>query len=314
MALLIDGKENLINSKKNDFKDQFVNNQISLGNISNDNINHKASCSCEIEISNGNFDKRYFTLICKQINFKYGLEGNIRLVEQPINSIYDNNSSFTWKDLNGKQKEATIQYTSIISETLGKIKITFETALPEDFSLTDAYLFVDFIVYDVNMEGDVSIGGSLTIPSDKSIIVNTIESGTIDVDRMNGGSININSMNGGSINILNKLNGSINTQNISNIKTDNIIEVYTKEKDSNYIDTNWYYIPEQTIDDIEDYSKFTLEETIMNIKNTQDIVIATEFHLIYKDNKIQLQYTDRFLRITYYDKITYYKLPIKVIE
>ena len=322
MALLIDGKKNLIDSKKKyDFKDPFIDKTIVLENISNDNTNHKASCSCEIEVSNGNFDKRYFVLICKEINFTYALEGNVRPYKQPINSIYDKNSSFTWEDPSYGKYGATIQYTSEISETLGKIKITFETALPKGFNLTYAHLIVDFIVYDVNVEGDVSIGGSLTIPSDKNIVVNTIENSTVNIGEMKGGSININSLNngnvkvnniqGGTLNILNKSNGLINIQDVSNIRADNIIEVYTK----NDTDINWYYIPKQEINI--NSSTFILPETIMNKNGIISIPLDKRgeyyYYLRYIEGSVKIEYFVTPDNI-HYDDVTYYKLPIKVIE
>ena len=313
MALLLNGKENLINYKKKyDFKNSFIDKTIVLENILNDNTNHKASCSCEIEVSKGNFDKRYFVLICKEINFMFSLEEFIGRCKQPINSIYDKNSSFTWKDPFYGKYGATIQYTSEISEKLGKIKITFETALPKDFNLTYAHLIVDFIVYDVNMEGDVSIGGSLTIPSDKNIVVNTIENSTVNIGEMKGGSVNIDSLNGGSISILNKSKGSINIQDISNIRVDNIIEVYTK----NDTDINWYYIPKQEID-IKNHVKFVLPETIMNKNGIVSIPLGQKSNYYYF-----LKYENETIKIIYsydgynfeYNNMIYYKLPIKVIE
>lgn len=76
----------------------------------------------------------------------------------------------------------------------GTITYLFDNLLKIEKELTS-------ISKNLSVGGDVSIGGSLTVPSDKGIEVGELAGGSIDIGTMTGGSIDIDTMTRGSIRV-----------------------------------------------------------------------------------------------------------------
>lgn len=67
---------------------------------------------------------------------------------------------------------------------------------------------------DLSVRGDVSIGGSLTIPSDKSVNIKELQSGSILIESMTGGKVSIGNLSSGGV-YIDKLGYYLNPINIT---------------------------------------------------------------------------------------------------
>lgn len=108
--------------------------------------------------------------------------------------------------INHTKGEITFTVSAAPSGEIGTLLLV--TRWEIDLSLTfDAdYAYLDVKEGFINIGGDLSIGGSLTVPSNKGIIVNNLQGGSIKINQVTGGEIDIDSLKGGEINI-DELNG-----------------------------------------------------------------------------------------------------------
>lgn len=163
--------------------------------------------------------------------------------------------------------------------------------------------------------GDVSIGGSLTIPSNKSIVVDKLESGSVVISSMTGGSVIISNKTGGTA----QINGVIIEDSGGGEST--TITVPRGDEVNSTKSGYWYYVPSQNIT----YGtwSFPVPETVIKGgSSTRDLIYTTtasqaaiKFYLVSKDSKIQLEYwysARGAEQSIYYDNyIRYYETDVK---
>lgn len=104
------------------------------------------------------------------------------------------------KNDNDKNFIITIQFNSVVA-SIEHVDLTTTIKYQYDpYHLLLKTVGEAEIHGNLDIRGDVSIGGSLTIPSDKGLKVEELTGSSIDIGAMTGGSININAITGGSLN------------------------------------------------------------------------------------------------------------------
>ena len=190
------------------------------------------------------------------------LMGNV----QVFNNTPRNNQAFSILNLNNKiekniiniesepKQKLSVSYKEI-SDTQLQILITSTLQSKASSDLSNSLTGVTATIYfkvsthdiiftntnisitkPVSFGGDVSIGGSLTIPSDKGLNVNKLTGSSINIESVKGGSVNISAIQGGAVNINAITGGSLK------YKVSEIGEAATSLKKGHL-----YYVPTQTL-------------------------------------------------------------------
>lgn len=199
------------------------------------------------------------------------------------------------------------------------------TALKTSMAVVEATVYYTIAANDINFTstsisitkpvsfgGDVSIGGSLTIPSDKGLEVGELTGSNINIGSVKGGGINISAIQGGTINI-NAITGGSLKYTVSAIG-----EAATILQEGCL-----YYVPTQTLA----YGNTTIPGFILyyngepwdastTFYSKSDSVSTTKYYLSVhgKDLTVKVVYDAGGYggNTSYQPGIKYYKLPITI--